>query len=157
MPCEIKAFCFEHLGRTISWELRKLRKDGEALWVRETARAMLIKNRPVVLVVSEDVTEGKRAAEAYRRLLRPRRERPRRRRVAPHFEHVDDLRKSSLTFSMPNSAAPTSPSSCCPYRGFQRRWTCPIGAVIGDRVQTVHSAQRGRAKGVRPSNGVDEP
>ena len=61
-----KAVCFEHLGRTMSWELRKLRKDGEALWVRETARAMLIKNRPVVLVVSEDITEGKRAAEALR-------------------------------------------------------------------------------------------
>jgi hypothetical protein len=36
-------------------------------------------------------------------------------------------------------------------------WTCPIGAVIGGRAQTVHSAQRGRAKGVRPPDGVDEP
>jgi C4-dicarboxylate-specific signal transduction histidine kinase len=36
------------------------------LWVRETARAMLIKNRPVVLIVCEDITEGKRAAEALR-------------------------------------------------------------------------------------------
>jgi PAS domain S-box-containing protein len=61
-----KAFCLEHLGQTMSWELRKLRKDGEALWFRETARAMLIKNRPVVLVVSEDITEVKRAAEALR-------------------------------------------------------------------------------------------
>jgi hypothetical protein len=34
--------------------------------------------------------------------------------------------------------------------------TCPIGAVIGGRAQTVHSAQRGRA-GVRPPGGVDEP
>ena len=61
-----KALCLEHVGRTISWELRKLRKDGEALWVRETARAMLIENRPVVLIVSEDITEGKRAADALR-------------------------------------------------------------------------------------------
>jgi len=61
-----KAICLEDLGRTVSWELRKIRKDGEALWVRETARAMLVKNRPVVLVVSEDITEGKRAAEALR-------------------------------------------------------------------------------------------
>ena len=61
-----KAICFEHLGRTMSWELRKLRKDGEALWVRETARALSIKNRPTLLVVSEDITEGKRAAEALR-------------------------------------------------------------------------------------------
>ena len=63
-----KATCLAHPGRTLSWELRKLRKDGEALWVRETARAMLLKNRPVVLVVSEDITEAKRAAEALREM-----------------------------------------------------------------------------------------
>ena len=59
-----KASCLEHPGQTLSWELRKLRKNGEALWVRETARAMLIKNRPVVLAVSEDITERRRATEA---------------------------------------------------------------------------------------------
>ena len=58
--------CLEHFGRTASWELRKIWKNGDMLWVRETARAMLIKNRPVVLVVCEDITEGKRAAEALR-------------------------------------------------------------------------------------------
>jgi len=63
-----KAICLEHLGQTLSWELRKLHKNGEVLWVRETGRAMLIKNRPVVLVVSEDITEGKRAAEALREM-----------------------------------------------------------------------------------------
>ena len=63
-----KATCLEHRGRTMSWELRKIRKDGEALWVRETGRAMLIRDRPVVLVVSEDITEAKRAAEALREM-----------------------------------------------------------------------------------------
>ena len=61
-----KAFCLDHLGQALSWELRKLRKDGEARWVRETARAMLINNRPVLLIVSEDISEGRRAAEALR-------------------------------------------------------------------------------------------
>ncbi len=61
-----KAICVEDLGRTMSWELRKVRKNGDMIWVRETARAMVIKNQPVVLVVSEDITEGKRAAEALR-------------------------------------------------------------------------------------------
>ncbi len=61
-----KAACLEHLGRTVSWELRKIRKDGGVLWVRETGRAMSIKNRPVVLIVSEDITEGKLATEALR-------------------------------------------------------------------------------------------
>jgi len=62
-----KANCLDHLGRTTSWELRKLRKDGTVLWARETGRAMLIKNRPVVLVVSEDITERKRAEEELER------------------------------------------------------------------------------------------
>jgi len=61
-----KALCLERLGRTMSWELRKLRKDGSVIWARETGRAMLLKNRPVVLIVSEDITEAKRAAEALR-------------------------------------------------------------------------------------------
>src|SRR3984893_5627728 len=55
------AVCLEQLGRTMIWEFRKLRKDGTMLWVRENARAMLIKHRPIVLIVCEDVTERKRA------------------------------------------------------------------------------------------------
>jgi transposase InsO family protein len=52
-----------------------------------------------------------------------------------------------------------SASRCCAHRGLQKavEWRCPIGAVIAGRAQTVHSAQRGRAKGVRPPDGVDEP
>ena len=60
------AVCFEQLGQAMSWELRKVRKNGEVIWVRETARATLIKSRPVLLIVCEDITEGKRAAEALR-------------------------------------------------------------------------------------------
>ncbi|HUL06115.1 MAG TPA: PAS domain S-box protein [Candidatus Acidoferrum sp.] len=55
------AICLEQLGRAMSWELRKVSRDGEVLWVRETARAMLLKKRPVVLIVCEDITERKRA------------------------------------------------------------------------------------------------
>ncbi len=63
-----KTECLERLGQTMSWELRKLRKDGSAIWARETGRAMLLKNRPVLLIVSEDITEAKRAAEALREM-----------------------------------------------------------------------------------------
>jgi PAS domain S-box-containing protein len=55
------AFCFEQLGRKMTWEFRKLRQDGTILWVRDTARAMLSEDRPVALIVGEDVTERKRA------------------------------------------------------------------------------------------------
>ena len=63
------AVCLEQLGRTMTWELRKLRKDGTMLWVRETARAMLIKRRPVALIVCEDVTERKRAEYLARQVF----------------------------------------------------------------------------------------
>jgi PAS domain S-box-containing protein len=60
------AICFGQLGQALSWELRKVRKNGEVIWVRETARATLIKDRPVVLIVCEDITEHKRTAEVLR-------------------------------------------------------------------------------------------
>jgi PAS domain S-box-containing protein len=59
--------CFEQPGRTMKWEARKIRKDGTMLWVRETANAVLLKNRPVLLVICENITEQKRAEEAARR------------------------------------------------------------------------------------------
>jgi PAS domain S-box-containing protein len=55
------ALCLERLGQSTSWEARKLRKDGTILWVRETARGMLIKQQPVLLIVCEDITDRKRA------------------------------------------------------------------------------------------------
>jgi len=62
------AACFEQLGQAMSWELRKVRKNSEVIWVRETARATLINNRLVLLIVCEDITEGKRAAETLREI-----------------------------------------------------------------------------------------
>jgi PAS domain S-box-containing protein len=61
------AECFEQPGRTRRWESRKIRKDGTMIWVRETANAILLKNRPVLLIVCEDITEQKRTEEAARR------------------------------------------------------------------------------------------
>src|SRR5260370_27105727 len=63
------AVCFEQLGRTMVWEFRKLRKDGTMLWVRETARAMLIKHRPVALIVCEDITDRIRSAYLSRQVI----------------------------------------------------------------------------------------
>jgi PAS domain S-box-containing protein len=59
--------CFEQPGRTMRWEARKIRKDGSMLWVRETANAVFLKKRPVLLIICEDISEQKRAEEAARR------------------------------------------------------------------------------------------
>ena len=59
--------CFENPGRMMRWEARKIRKDGTMLWVRETANAVVLQKRPVLLIVCENITEQKRAEEAARR------------------------------------------------------------------------------------------
>jgi PAS domain S-box-containing protein len=63
------AKCLEGPGQSMSWEARKLRKDGTMLWVRETARAMLMKGRPVILVVCEDISARKRTETLNRRIF----------------------------------------------------------------------------------------
>jgi len=63
---EKAASCFANLGQPLRWEARKLRKDGEMICVRETANAVMLRSRPVLLVACEDVTEQKRVEGALR-------------------------------------------------------------------------------------------
>jgi PAS domain S-box-containing protein len=58
--------CMERLGQAMSWEFRKVRKDGTVLWVRETAKAvrMAAQKDPVLVVACQDITERKDAEEA---------------------------------------------------------------------------------------------
>ena len=58
--------CFQNPGETMQWQARKIRKDGTILWVRESARAVLLKGRPVLLVACEDITERKRIRDELR-------------------------------------------------------------------------------------------
>ena len=57
------ARCFDQLNQSMNWEARKVRKNGKVLWVRETAKAVVLKDRPIILVACEDITEKKRAEE----------------------------------------------------------------------------------------------
>ena len=57
------ALCLQQLGRPLTWQLRKTRKDGSVLWVRETARAVLRGEQPVFLIACEDITAQKQAEE----------------------------------------------------------------------------------------------
>jgi PAS domain S-box-containing protein len=59
--------CLANIGQTHSWEIRKVRKDGSALWVRENAKAVRRQdNRLIVLIACEDITERKEAENALR-------------------------------------------------------------------------------------------
>ena len=59
--------CLDNPTTAQSWELRKKRRDGSQLWVREFARAMRNPDgSPVVLISCENVTERKRAENDLR-------------------------------------------------------------------------------------------
>ena len=56
------AICLETLGRSNSWEVRQIRKDGTVLRVRENAKALRWEGgQPIVLIAGEDITERYRA------------------------------------------------------------------------------------------------
>ncbi|HWZ50426.1 MAG TPA: PAS domain S-box protein [Granulicella sp.] len=61
------AACLGQRGKSLSWELRKVRRNGSMLWVRDTARGALRANEPVVLIACEDITERKHAEEKRNR------------------------------------------------------------------------------------------
>ncbi|WP_161534834.1 PAS domain S-box protein [Bradyrhizobium sp. LCT2] len=61
------ALCLETLDQSHTWEIRKFRKDGSVLWVRENAKAMLRGDgTPIVLVACENITQRKEAEDALR-------------------------------------------------------------------------------------------
>jgi len=61
------AFCLKNIGQTHSWEVRKVRKDGSALWVRENAKAVRrLDSQVILLIACEDITERKQTENALR-------------------------------------------------------------------------------------------
>jgi len=59
--------CVMNPGEMRHWEFRKVRKDGEVIWVKEAARATLgTAGETIVLIVCEDITERRRTEEALR-------------------------------------------------------------------------------------------
>ncbi len=56
------AWALDSPGKALRWELRKLRRDGSEMWVRETVRAVHDDDgSPEILMVCEDVSERRRA------------------------------------------------------------------------------------------------
>ena len=54
------AACLAQPGEVRHWEFRKVHRDGHVLWVAETARVIVGPDeRPVVMVVCQDITERK--------------------------------------------------------------------------------------------------
>jgi diguanylate cyclase (GGDEF)-like protein/PAS domain S-box-containing protein len=58
------ATCLEEPGTVKQWELPKVRKDGNLLWTRETARVVQgTESNPTVLLAGKDVTESHKLSE----------------------------------------------------------------------------------------------
>ena len=61
------AGCFAEPGRVFEWELRKVKRSGEMLWVRERARAVETPDEgTIVLIVCEDITERRETKRQLR-------------------------------------------------------------------------------------------
>ena len=61
------ALCLETVDQSHTWEIRKVRKDGSVLWVRENAKTMVrADGGPIVLVACENITERKEVENALR-------------------------------------------------------------------------------------------
>lgn len=61
------AICIETIGESHTWVVRKARKDGSVLWVRESGKAIRRPdNKLIVLVACEDITERQQAESALR-------------------------------------------------------------------------------------------
>ena len=61
------AVCLDTLGVSHGWEIRKARKDGTVLWVRENAKAVRRSDKQlVVLIACEDITDSKKTEDALR-------------------------------------------------------------------------------------------
>lgn len=54
--------CLKDPSRTFTWEIRKIRKDGGIIWVRENAKAIISDAKKThVNIACEDITESKNA------------------------------------------------------------------------------------------------
>jgi len=63
---QLKA-CLQSPGEGFHWQFRKVRKDGNLIWVDEHARAVISPGGNLnVLVVCQDITDRKRSEEALR-------------------------------------------------------------------------------------------
>jgi PAS domain S-box-containing protein len=61
--------CLQNPNQVHRWQFRKIRKDGGILWVDEIAQAVYDRNGGLnLLVVCQDITEGKQAEEEIARL-----------------------------------------------------------------------------------------
>jgi PAS domain S-box-containing protein len=61
------ADCVRTIGQSHTWEVRKVRKNGSVLWVRENARAVRRGDSELlILVACEDITERKQTENALR-------------------------------------------------------------------------------------------
>lgn len=59
--------CLRNPEKIAEWEFRKVRRDGSVIWVREYARVRRnADEKPVVLVICDDITERKQAEEQIR-------------------------------------------------------------------------------------------
>jgi two-component system cell cycle sensor histidine kinase/response regulator CckA len=62
--------CISSPAEVARWDMRKVHRSGETLWMRESAHAVSGKNgRPLIYLVCEDITARKLSEEAFNSLI----------------------------------------------------------------------------------------
>lgn len=129
--------CFEQPGRAVQWESRRVHKDGAILWVREKCKTVFLKNRQLLLIVCEDITEQKRAEEVAERL----------RQELAHLEHLNRVSTiGELTASLaheikqPIGAALTNAEACLRFLDRERPDVPEASEAASEMVRDVRRA-----------------
>lgn len=96
--------CLNNPGKMFNWEIRKIRKNGEVIWVKENARTIdsNVKNLEV-LIVCDNITKIKNAEKSIIESTKKVRQIV---DASPYGVHVYDLKENGdLIFTGYNSAA----------------------------------------------------
>jgi len=96
--------CINQPDKVLSWEMRKIRKNGEVIWVRENARVISSDDKQTeVLIVCENISKVKNAEKAAADAAKKIKQMV---DASPYGVHVYELNeKAELIFSGFNPAA----------------------------------------------------
>jgi PAS domain S-box-containing protein len=108
--------CSQSPGRTFDWEIQKVRKGGQLLWVKERARAITGPDgSPIILIVCEDITEQRQTQELIR-------DRDQQLQATTQFLHTNPPFLLSVWMPTRGSPAGTRPPPNCSAGWKKRSW-----------------------------------
>ncbi|MCH7928037.1 MAG: PAS domain S-box protein [Candidatus Dadabacteria bacterium] len=63
-------YCIDNPGQLFQWEFKMTRRDGEAIWVKDSARTIESRNPKNILISCEDITIRKQAERSLDEIIK---------------------------------------------------------------------------------------